>query len=84
MQYKGIDEKADGRITIVAGAGINPKNAAKILSESGADGIHSTARRMVKSKMLYRSSDVSFDEDRLITDPETVEALLNKVCDFKI
>ena len=66
----------------MAGAGINSENAAKILSESGADGIHSTARRMVKSKMLYRSSDVSFDEDRLITDPKTVEALADQVRDF--
>lgn len=77
-------EKADGRITIVAGAGINPGNAAKILSESGADGIHSTARQMVKSNMLFRSADVSFDEDRLITDPKTVAALVKVVNDFII
>jgi len=37
-------EKASGRISILAGAGVNPANAAKVLDETGAMEIHASAR----------------------------------------
>lgn len=74
MLRKLIDQ-AKSRIKIIAGAGVNPANAAKILSLSGVDGIHSTARRVCISQMEHRAKDVSFGEDRLITMPDLVKAL---------
>lgn len=37
---------AEGRIIIMPGAGVNPANAAKILNETGATEIHSSARNV--------------------------------------
>lgn len=45
---------ADGRITIMAGAGINPSNAADIIAATGVSAIHSTARKPVPSGMKFR------------------------------
>lgn len=38
-------KQAQGRIIIMPGAGVNPGNAARILNETGASEIHSSARR---------------------------------------
>ncbi len=56
---KELVEKAEGRISIMPGCGVNAENAAKILHESGAYEIHASARSNVGSKMLYRHSGVS-------------------------
>lgn len=61
---KGVDclrrlvELADGRIDIMAGAGIKAHNAAKIIESTGVQAIHSTARRPVESLMKFRRPEV--------------------------
>lgn len=73
---------AAGRIAIMAGCGVSPGNAETIITESGVDIIHSTARGSVKSGMRFRRTDVPMgtpgaDEyTRLSTSPEIVEKLL--------
>lgn len=72
---------ADGRITIMAGAGINPSNAADVIAATGVDAIHSTARKPVASGMKFRRPLVSMsapgtDEySSLTTSPDMVKAL---------
>lgn len=68
-------EQAAGRIKIIAGAGVNPGNAAAILEQTGADGLHSTARSMTQSRMRHRAAGVTFGEDRLATSPDIVRKL---------
>ena len=41
---RGLVEQADGRIIIMPGAGVNPQNASRILSETGAYEIHGSLR----------------------------------------
>lgn len=76
---RSLVEKAAGRIAIIAGSGVNPENAAAILSATGTDGIHSTAREFIKSLMRHRCPTLSFGEDRKVTTSETVTALISKV-----
>lgn len=77
-----IAERADGRIDIMAGAGINPANASDIIAATGVDAIHSTARKPVPSRMRFRRLSVSMgtpgaDEYApLSTSPDVVQALL--------
>lgn len=68
-------EKAAGRIAIVAGSGVNPDNAARIISETGVDGVHSTARKSIKSGMTHRNEKIGFGEDRLETTADVIRVL---------
>lgn len=54
LQLQQLANQARGRITIMAGAGINPYNAADIIKATGVDAIHSTARKPTPSLMRFR------------------------------
>lgn len=79
---KALADRAGSRITIMAGAGVNPANAADIIAATGVDAIHSTARKPVASKMKFRRPDVPMgaaggDEYApLSTSPDIVASLL--------
>lgn len=51
---KKLVDLSDGRVTIMAGAGINASNARDIISATGVTAIHSTARKPVASGMRFR------------------------------
>ncbi|XP_057307575.1 copper homeostasis protein cutC homolog isoform X1 [Hydractinia symbiolongicarpus] len=51
-------KKANGRITIVPGGGINERNVERILSGSGAKEFHCSARSSRQSDMVYRRNDI--------------------------
>lgn len=51
-------KQAQGRIIILPGAGVNPDNAARILRETGATEIHSSARRADASGRKHTHRDV--------------------------
>lgn len=59
-------EQAAGRIIIMPGAGVNPDNAAEIMSRTGASEIHASAR----TARQYGHQE---------TDPLTVEAILRAI-----
>lgn len=77
-----IVDKANGRITIMAGAGVNPANAADLIRATGAGAIHSTARKPIASKMKFRRPSVSMgvpganEYAPLSTSPDVVRTLL--------
>jgi len=52
-------EKADGRIIIMPGGGINENNIADIINKTNASEYHLTGRKFVESAMLYRKDDIS-------------------------
>lgn len=76
---------SDGRIRIMAGAGVNPENAAEILRLTDADAVHSTARSVIRSAMTYHRPGVSMgapgsDEySRAATDRQVVRKLIDAV-----
>lgn len=89
--FQGIDtlrrlvEKADGRISIMPGAGVSADNARAIISSTGATEIHASARSRVVSRMLYRNADVTMgakDADeyaRMETDETIVRNIINNI-----
>lgn len=56
---KELNSKAAGRIKILAGAGVNWENAAKILNETGGNEIHASAKINVGDHMRSSSDLVS-------------------------
>lgn len=51
---KNLVDLSGGRVRIMAGAGINPSNAADIVEATGVEAIHSTARKPIPSRMRFR------------------------------
>ena len=51
-------QQATGRMIMMPGGGINERNLAKIVQQSGANEVHMTARSTVESAMLHRSTRV--------------------------
>lgn len=78
-----LNKLADGRITILAGSGVNPSNAREILEKAGVSELHASARGVCASKMEYRNEGVAMgapDSDeysRKTTDPSIVRQLAN-------
>lgn len=76
-------EYADGRVSIMPGAGVNSRNVADIISATGAREIHASAKTRVGSDMQFRRGDVSMgapgaDEySRFTTSTQEVAAIVN-------
>ena len=56
---KELQTKANGRIEIMAGCGINENNIEQIAQETGIKEFHFSARENIKSKMHYKNTAVS-------------------------
>lgn len=56
---KELQEQAAGRIILLAGCGVNEKNISRIASETGIREFHFSARKTVKSGMIYKNESVS-------------------------
>lgn len=75
-------EKADGKLTILAGGGVNPENAAEIIRRLGTNEVHASARHTIQSPMRYRKPGVAMgapgsDEySRKVTSPEIVAEIM--------
>lgn len=54
----GLVRKAGDRIIILAGGGINIKNAARLAAQTGVQEMHFAALKTVPSKMLYHQTGV--------------------------
>ena len=73
-------EKADGRIVIMPGSGVNDKNIAQLWRKTGAQAFHLSAKRTVKSGMAFRREGVPMglpmmsEFERYVTDGMQVRA----------
>lgn len=82
---KRLNEKAAGRLTILAGGGVTPDNAAEILSLSGTNEIHASARHTIRSGMKYRKEGIAMgtpgsDEySSKVTSPEIVAEIIKAI-----
>lgn len=56
---KELQQQAAGRITLLAGCGVNEKNIARIAVETGIREFHFSARENIESGMLHRNEAVS-------------------------
>lgn len=54
-----LQQKAEGRIQLLAGCGVNETNIARIAAETGIHEFHFSAREEIESNMTYRSEVVS-------------------------
>lgn len=65
---KELIEKADGRIKIMPGSGVNKDTVKELVTTTGAKEFHGTGRSLFPGKMTYRNPDVSMGDN--ITVPE--------------
>ena len=77
-----LHQQAAGRITLLAGCGVNEHNIAAIARETGIGEFHFSARVAVKSKMQFSNPDVYMgakgakEDTLLVTSPERVAATI--------
>lgn len=82
-----LSRVASGRISIMAGSGVNPANARDIINATEVDSIHSTARKPIASRMLFRRPLVpmgapgSDEYAPLSTSPDVVAAIIAAIND---
>lgn len=83
-------QRAAGRVCIMPGGGIGEYNAADIVNYTGATEIHSSARSLRKSDMLYHNDHIivgstfSNEYDREETDEERVKNIVLKANEQQI
>lgn len=73
---RSLIEKADNRIEIMPGSGVNEDNMIALLDHTKAKSIHSSAKTVISSKMSFHNSELSgMDEPTMQTSRATVETL---------
>ena len=75
-------KQAAGRIIIMPGCGVREDNIALIEQKTGAMEFHTSARRVIHSRMEYRNEHVPMGSNIVSSEFETVETCLNKVSAF--
>lgn len=87
---KKLNAQSAGRITLLAGSGINSENAPIVMRESGITEVHASARHAIDSSMVWRSPDVSMgtpgsDEyTRKTTSSDEVNKIVNNITNSQI
>ena len=82
-------ERAADRIIIMPGCGINANNILRIALETGATEFHSSAKRIMASRMTYHNEAVSMGDKgtdeytRTITDPDKIRQLKSIISNIK-
>ncbi|HAN18879.1 MAG: copper homeostasis protein CutC [Bacteroidetes bacterium GWC2_33_15] len=82
--------KANERIGIMPGSGIDESNIEKIYIETGAKEFHASLRKSVKSKMDYRKDGINMggvssipEYENLVTDSERVKKMIEIMKNLK-
>ena len=80
-QLARLNTIADGKIILIAAAGVGPDNALRIVEETGGKELHASCKTLTGSKMRFRKESVNMgapgrDEYlRPTTDPDTVSRM---------
>ena len=74
--------RAAGRIVIMPGCGVREDNIALIEKETGATEFHTSARRVISSRMKYRSENVPMGSQTVLSEFETVQTDRAKVAAY--
>jgi len=73
---KTLVEKAAGRIIILPGSGVRANNCKKIIDETGATEIHSSARKAIDSKMNYNNPSMNENMISMGIDEKEIHAMI--------
>ena len=74
---KALIEKADNRIVIMPGSGINSKNIVEIAQHTGATEFHSSARNFIESKMQFSQPTMNEKMTSVNLNADEVSSILN-------
>ena len=72
---KQLTEQADERIIIMPGSGVRSNNIAALASYTGAAELHSSARKMLPSKMEYLQTSMQETLDNCFVDEEEIRKM---------
>ena len=73
---KELVSRAADRIIIMPGSGVNRSNISTLL-ETGANEFHLSARKKIKSKMVFSNDALPGDSDTLSVDEQEITAILD-------
>ena len=68
---KKIVSHAAGRIDIMAGSGVNPENASKLI-ETGVQALHFSAKKIYSGRMMYRNPEVPLMQTEAMSDYDLI------------
>jgi copper homeostasis protein len=74
---KALIEKADNRIIIMPGSGINSKNIVEIAQYTGTTEFHSSARNFIESKMQFSQPTMNEQLTSVNLNADEVRSILN-------
>lgn len=80
-----LRDRADSRIIILAGGGVNSRNAADLVRQTGVTEVHGSARSSTGSPMTFRRDNVAMGKpgsneySRLTTDASEVKAIVDAI-----
>jgi copper homeostasis protein len=73
---KTLVEKAAGRIIILPGSGVRSNNCKTIIEQTGAQEIHSSARKSIASKMQYNAPSMNENMISMGVDENEIKTML--------
>ncbi|MFA0439995.1 copper homeostasis protein CutC [Vibrio sp. 10N.286.49.C2] len=82
---KQLNEKANGRVAIMAGAGLNEKNVADVIATTKVTEVHLSGKSTRPSQMLFVASTAKMGQDDVddfaipITDPDKIRAVIEQL-----
>jgi copper homeostasis protein len=83
IPIKNLVSAASGRISIMAGSGVNPANLKELIEYTGVNEVHISGKRRVAGGMLYRNSKINMgglpgipEYEMDVTDAETVRQMV--------
>lgn len=68
-------QRADGRLSVMAGAGITPDNVREVVARTGVREVHASAKALQPSRMRHRSGLPGLEADWCGSDAAIVRAL---------
>ncbi len=76
---KALVQRAENRIKIMAGSGVNPTNIQELYNYTGAREFHSSARHEIPSAMQYQNPELTFGDSLMVCSPDIVRELISKI-----
>ena len=72
---KQLIQQADDRITILPGGGLRSNNVAELKAFTGAIEFHSSAKKIVHTKMQFINSNMNDETDQVSVDVEEIQKI---------
>lgn len=69
-------KQANGRISIMPGAGVRSSNLKKLIDESGAHEYHTSARKIIPDPMTFQNLNVTDKGDLYLANEEELKAII--------